>query len=126
MKSGVERMLKFTKECKLKILNIDKTFILNHAAPTCGENSIGNKTQYAERGPEWTMVKVLSMFIPDSKILMVTLFRFHENDPRIHIIGQSVAVKIINRRAAPDSCQRKFLPRELEVLRKLDHRNLIK
>ena len=53
-------------------------------------------------------------------------FRFHENDPRIDIIGQSVAVKIINRRAAPDSCQRKFLPRELEVLRKLDHKNLIK
>merc|ERR1712131_355342 len=51
---------------------------------------------------------------------------FHEHDPRIDIIGQNVAVKIINRRAAPDSCQRKFLPRELEVLRKLNHKNLIK
>lgn len=57
---------------------------------------------------------------------MATSLRFHEHDPRIDIIGQNVAVKIINRRAAPDSCQRKFLPRELEVLRKLNHKNLIK
>ena len=70
MKSGVERMLKFIKECKLKILNIDKTFILNHAAPTCGENSIGNKTQHAERGRRVDNDKgLVKVYIPDSKTL---------------------------------------------------------
>ena len=89
---------------------------------------MGTKLNTLKEGAEWKMIKVLSRFIYPilKRLLMVTLFRFHENDPRIHIIGQSVAVKIINRRAAPDSCQRKFLPRELEVLRKLDHKNLIK
>jgi len=40
--------------------------------------------------------------------------------------GTNVAVKVINRKTAPASFLRKFLPRELDVARKLDHRNVIK
>jgi len=36
------------------------------------------------------------------------------------------AVKVINRKTAPTSFLKKFLPRELDVARKLDHRNVIK
>jgi len=36
------------------------------------------------------------------------------------------AVKVINRKTAPQSFLKKFLPRELDVARRLDHRNVIK
>lgn len=40
--------------------------------------------------------------------------------------GTNVAVKVINRKTAPVSFLKKFLPRELDVARQLDHRNVIK
>ena len=38
---------------------------------------------------------------------------------------KKVALKIINRRKAPKDFQQKFLPRELEILKKLNHPNVI-
>jgi len=40
--------------------------------------------------------------------------------------GANVAVKVINRKTAPASFLKKFLPRELKVARILDHQNVIK
>ena len=40
-------------------------------------------------------------------------------------IGHRVALKIINRKRAPKDFQQKFLPRELEVMRTLNHPNTI-
>lgn len=39
---------------------------------------------------------------------------------------RQLAVKIVNRRRAPDDFIRKFLPRELSLLRQISHENIIK
>ena len=41
-------------------------------------------------------------------------------------IQRKVALKIINRVKAPKDFQQRFLPRELDILKKLDHPNVIK
>ena len=40
-------------------------------------------------------------------------------------LHRKVALKIINRRKAPKDFQQKFLPRELEVMKSLDHPNVV-
>ena len=40
-------------------------------------------------------------------------------------LGKKVALKIINRKKAPKDFQQKFLPRELEVMKLIDHPNII-
>uniref|UniRef100_A0A8C8J2T3 non-specific serine/threonine protein kinase n=1 Tax=Oncorhynchus tshawytscha TaxID=74940 RepID=A0A8C8J2T3_ONCTS len=37
----------------------------------------------------------------------------------------NVAIKIINRKRAPPDCFEKFLPRELDILASLNHRNIV-
>jgi len=41
-------------------------------------------------------------------------------------LGHKVALKIINKRKAPADFQQKFLPRELDVMKMLDHPNIIR
>jgi len=41
-------------------------------------------------------------------------------------LGRRVALKIINKRRAPVDFQQKFLPRELETMKLLNHPNIIK
>ena len=40
-------------------------------------------------------------------------------------LGKKVALKIINKRKAPKDFQQRFLPRELEILKTLNHPNVI-
>ena len=40
--------------------------------------------------------------------------------------GKKVALKIINKKKAPMDFQQKFLPRELEVMKMLEHPNIIR
>ena len=40
-------------------------------------------------------------------------------------VGRKIALKIINKRKAPKDFLNKFLPRELEILRKLTHPNVV-
>ena len=42
-----------------------------------------------------------------------------------HNIQKRVAIKIINRKKAPKDFQTKFLPRELELMKKLKHQHII-
>ena len=41
-------------------------------------------------------------------------------------LGRRVALKIINKKRAPIDFQQKFLPRELETMKLLNHPNIIK
>lgn len=41
-------------------------------------------------------------------------------------LGKKVALKIINKRKAPPDFQQKFLPRELEIMKILNHPNIVK
>lgn len=41
-------------------------------------------------------------------------------------LGRKVALKIINRKRAPYDFQQKFMPRELDVLKMLQHPNIIR
>ena len=41
-------------------------------------------------------------------------------------LRQNCAIKCIDKRNAPDDFVKKFLPRELEILPRLNHKNIIK
>ena len=41
-------------------------------------------------------------------------------------LGRRVALKIINKKRAPVDFQQKFLPREMETMKLLDHPNIVK
>ena len=43
---------------------------------------------------------------------------------RLH--GKRVAVKIVNQKKAPDDFRKKFLPREIDILKQINHPNIIK